>query len=148
MEQINSIINLMKAFRSRRTIDFLLLLFCCSFLEPHMSLQLQWCGVPKRVLSLGHAALGGFPFLFHTGFGMEAGCLEMRVRFAVTLALAGFLSWLAAFAFDCYYREPNRPGESHPRGQQPPFPSGAQDNLFWFLQVHQYGCQNLPPPKW
>ena len=61
--------------------------------------------------------------------------LKMGVRFAATLVLAGFVSWLSTFAFDCYYRQPSSPGGKHPRDQDPPFPGGSQDNVFWFLQV-------------
>ena len=61
----------------------------------------------------------------------------MRVRFAAAVFLAAFLSWLATFAFECYYHGLGSPLQRHPRDDQPPFPGGGaeEENIFWVLQI-------------
>lgn len=64
--------------------------------------------------------------------------LTMRVVHLLSLAFAGFVTWLAAFSFKCYYRGWSEIPSKHPRDHVAPYPGGTNDNIFWFLQVHTY----------
>ena len=64
----------------------------------------------------------------------------MRLKHLLALATAGFVSWLGAFAFQCYCRGLPGAPSVHPRDHKGPYPGATSDNLFWFMQVC---CENV-----
>ena len=61
--------------------------------------------------------------------------LSLKVRYVLILGSAVFLSWLATFSFECYYRGTREGSSVHPRDREGPYPGATDENIFWFLQV-------------
>lgn len=58
------------------------------------------------------------------------------VRLLVFCVLvAVFVSWLVAFASDCYWASGESPAPRHRAPDAPPYPDDRLDNIFWFLQI-------------